>query len=144
MALDTLAGANALKTLLQGLNSIGNVQLGVPESTSKTVDAAITMGSQSVVRGRTGGTDRFARYLVTFAYRVDGNEAGAEAGLMALVDAFIGAVHADLTLGGVCKDVTLDMGLADTPEYTLRAGKEFREYPIAVTLKQQGTFNINP
>lgn len=142
--LNTLAGANALKTLLQGLDGIGNVQLGVPEGTSKKVDVAITMGSQALIRGRTGGTDRFAKYLVTFAYRVDKEEAAAEEGLMNLVDTFIETVQADLTLGGMCLDVQLDMGLADTPDYILRTGREFREYPIVVTLKQQGTYNVNP
>jgi hypothetical protein len=142
--LNTLVGATALKTLVQGLEGVGNVQLGVPESTSKRVDVAITVGSQTLTRKTTSSTARDARYLVVFAYRVDKDEAGAEAALMNLIDAFITAVHEDLTLGKVCRDTTLDMGLADTPEYILRTATEFREYPIVVTLKQYGSYNPNP
>lgn len=144
MTLATKSGANALKTVLVGLSGMGAVQIGVPVTASKRVTAFVVAAGQVVTRKTTGTTARDARYNCTLAYRVDGAEVTAETTLMDLVDAFITALEADQTLGGVCKSLEIDLTLADTPEYFIRAGKEFREYPVIVTLRQYGSFNPSP
>jgi hypothetical protein len=144
MALATKAVANQLVSILTGLSGMGTVQIGAPESFSQRVGAYVTMGSHSLSRHATGVMRRQTRYLVVFVYRLDGAEATAETALMDLVDAFLAAIHADLTLGGNCKAVEIDVGLADLPEYQLRAGKEFREYPIIVIATQDGSYTVNP
>lgn len=144
MALNTQAVADALVAVLSGLSGIGAVQIGVPESTSPRVSAYVTMGSQPNERKATGLVRRNARYFVLFAYRVDKAETKAETTLMGLVDAFLAALYADLTLGGACKSIEIDTGLADTPDYQLRADKEYREYPVIVTAAQDANYNTNP
>lgn len=147
MSLNTKAVANQLVTLLEGLAGIGSVQIGVPESWDKRVNAWVSMGSQPLVRKATGLTARDAHYFVMFAYRIAstaGSESTAETTLMDLVDAFVAAVEADLTLGGTCKAVDLDLSSGDAPEYQLRAGQEFRQYPIIVSCRQYGSYNTNP
>jgi len=57
------------------------------------------------------------------------------------VDQFLTALYADLTLGGVCNGLEIDTGLADTPDYQMRAGKEYREYPIILTAPQDATYS---
>ncbi len=144
MSLDTKAGANALKTVLTGLSGMGPVQLGVPKTSGPRVSAYVVAGSQTIVRKTTGTTARDARYNATLVYRVDGAETTAETTLMDLLDAFINALEADSTVGGVCKSIEIDTSLADAPEYYIRSGKEYREYPVLVTMRQYGTFNPNP
>lgn len=144
MAYDTTAAANELVTLLQNLSGMGNVQIGSPESVGTRVGAYVTMGSQQDGRKTTGTTQRETRFFVMLAYRVDGAEATAETTLMGLVDAFMVALHADLTLNGTCTQLAVNSQVADEPEYQLRAGKEYREYPIIVTVTQQGTYAVNP
>lgn len=140
MALNTLAVATALQAKLVALSGVGAVQIGVPESTDKRVSAYITIGSQPNVRKATGLVRREARYFVNFCYRVDKAETTAETTLMGLVDAFLTALYADLKLGGACNSLEIDTGLADTPDYQMRAGKEYREYPIIVTAAQDAPY----
>jgi hypothetical protein len=139
MPYNTKAPAQRLLTMIQGLG-VSSVQLGVPESWNTTLCAYIGLGSQVVVRKATKVTGRDARYFVCFGYRVDGAETTAEQALMDLVDAFLAALYADLTLAGTCEGMEVDTGLADAPEYKIYTGKEFREYPIIVTCRQYGTF----
>lgn len=140
---NTKAGADALKALLVGLG-LTSAQLGVPESIGPKVTGYVTAGGQATLKKATGTVARDARYTCTLAYRIDGAEAAVEGALMDLVDAFLVALHADLTLGGVCLGAEVDLTLADAPEYILRAGKEFREFPIIVTLRQNGAYTVNP
>jgi len=140
MALNTLAIANAIVVKLQALSGIGTVQIGVPESTNYRVSAYVTMASQPNVRKATGLVRREARFFVNFCYRVDKAETTAETTLMGLVDAFLTALYADLKLGGACNSLEIDTGLADTPDYQLRADKEFREYPIILTAAQDAPY----
>jgi hypothetical protein len=144
MALDTLAVANRLVAILAGISGINAAQLGVPEKTDLRCSAYVTAGSQLPGRHTTGSTRRKANYFVLLVYRPDGNEAAAETALMGILDAFIAAIYADLTLAGTCKDVEINMALADAPEYQTRTGKEFREYPIIITATQDGSYNTNP
>lgn len=144
MAFDSASVANALKDVLEGLSGMGSVQIGAPESVAPKVSAWVTMGSFQTVRTATGVVQRTQRFFCMLAYRVDGAEATAETTLMGLVDAFLGALHADLTLGGVVKSLDANSLAADEPDYQLRAGKEYREYPIAVTVTQRDSYIVNP
>lgn len=144
MAFNAQAVADAIKTKLLALSGMGSVQIGVPESVGPRVSAYITMGSMPSVRKTTEVVRREARYFVNMAYRVDGAETTAETTLMGLADAFLSALYADLTLGGTCKSIEIDTGLADTPDYQLRAGKEYREYPFIITAAQDGNYTVSP
>ena len=144
MSFDSGAVAAVIKTKLEGLSGMGSVQIGAPESVGTRVGSYVTLGSQSTGRKTTGTTERQTRFFVMFLYRVEGAETTAETTLMALVDAFMVALHADLTLGGTCADLEVNSLAADEPEYQARAGKEFREYPVIVAAKQYGTYAVNP
>lgn len=140
MALNTAAVASALETLVGGLSGVGTTGIGIPESTDHRVSAYITMGSQPNGIKTTERTWRGARFFILLAYRVDRNQTTAETTLMGVVDALLTALYADPKLGGTCEGIEIDTGLADTPDYQLRAGKEYREYPIIVTARQYGPY----
>jgi hypothetical protein len=144
MAFDTAGVANRLVAILAGISGVGTAQLGIPERTSLRCSAYVAAASQTPQRHTMGTVRRKARYFVLLVYRPDGDEATAESTLMGIIDAFLVAIYADLTLAGTCKDVEIDMGLADSPEYQMRAGKEFREYPIIITATQDGSYTTNP
>ena len=144
MAFNSGGVASALVTLLEGLSGMGDVQIGAPESMSTRVSAYVTLGSQQGTRKTTGTTQRETRFFVMLAYRVDGAESTAETTLMSLADAFMVAIDADKTLGGVVVDAVANSQAADEPDYQLRAGKEFREYPIMVIVTQRGTYEVTP
>lgn len=144
MSFDSTAVANQLVTVLTGLSGMGAAQIGAPESVGPRVMSYVTMGSQQTVRKATGVMQREGRFFCMFAYRVDGAEATAETTLMGLVDAFLAALHADLTLGGTVFSLEANSLAADEPEYQLRAGKEYREYPVMVTVTQRDGYTVNP
>lgn len=144
MAYNSGAVASALVTVLEGLNGMGNVQIGAPESMTTRVSSFVTLGSHQSQRKTNGIMQRLTRFFVMFAYRVDGSEATAETTLMGLVDDFMNAIDNDKTLGGVVYDATAESQAADEPDYQLRAGKEFREYPVIVTVTQRDAYAVNP
>lgn len=144
MSFDSAAAANQLVTVLSGLAGMGAAQIGAPESVGPRVGSYVTMGSQSSGRKATGVMQRETRFFCMFAYRVDGAEQAAETTLMNLVDAFMQALNADLTLGGTVNSLTADSAAADEPDYQLRAGKEYREYPVVVTVTQRDSYQVNP
>jgi hypothetical protein len=142
--MDSGAIAAEIKTILEGLTGMGTVTVGAPEAIPTTVGAYVTMGSQTTEREAAGVFRRSTRFFVLFAYRVDGAEATAETTMMGLVDAFVGAIYADLTLGGTALAAAVDSMAADAPDYQMRAGKEFREYPVIVTADERGSYAVNP
>lgn len=144
MAFDNLAVANQLRTVLAGLSGMGAAQIGAPESVGPRVMSYVTLGGQTASRKTTGTTLRETRFFCMFAYRIDGAETTAETTLMGLVDAFMVALHADLTLAGTVTGLEASSQGADEPDYQLRAGKEYREYPVVVTVTQQGSYEVNP
>lgn len=144
MAFNTRAPAEALVAMLDGLTGVSGAQLGVPASVATRIYATVTAASQALTSKATATTRRAARYMCTLVYRMDGTEAAAEQALMDVLDLFIAALMADRTLGGLVKDLEVDPTLADTPEYQARAGKEYREYPILVTVYQDGSYTVNP
>lgn len=144
MAFDSAAVAGALVDVLEGLSGMGAVQIGAPESVGTRVSAYVTMGGQEVLRKATGVIQRQGRFYCMLVYRVDGAEATAETTLMGLVDAFLQALFADLTLAGTVQALEVTSAAADEPEYQLRAGKEYREYPVIVTVVQRDSYEVNP
>lgn len=144
MSFNAAAAANALVTVLESLDGMGAVQIGAPQSLSNKVSAWVALGGQQSIRKAMGITQRQTRFYVLFCYRVDENESGAELALMDLVDEFLDALHADLTLGGAVVDLAADSVVADEPDYQLRAGREYREYPVVVTITQRSVYEVNP
>ena len=140
MTFNTKAVAQYLDTLAGGLSGVSGHQIGVPESISVKVYAFTTAGGQTIGKKTTGQVYRDARFNVTFAYRVSNAEATAETALMDVLDLFLAAIPADLTLGATCEASDVDTSLADSPEYIQRAGVEFREYPVIVTARQYDSF----
>lgn len=144
MSFNNTAVANRLVAILQGLTGMGTAQIGVPESVGPRVGAYVSLGSQTTTRRVIGTVYRETHFFCLFAYRVDGAEATAETTLMGLVDAFFEALFDDLTLVGTVKSLEANSQGADEPDYQLRAGKEYREYPVQVTVVQQGSYEVNP
>lgn len=144
MAFDAPAVANALLSVLQDLEALDSSQIGAPEDVGTRVAAYVTMGSHSKVPKTTGTTRRETRFMVMFLYRVGSNETAAELALMGVVDDFMAALDADRTLGGVVKALEAESQLADEPSYVLRAGQEYREYPVLVMVTQYATYATNP
>lgn len=141
MSFDTTYGANHILALLAGLEGIGGVQIGVPESIGPRIYGYVTAASQSLAKKSVGGRwAREARYTATLAYRLDGQESTAETALMLLLDAFIEALLSNQILSDGSQITAIDTGLADLPEYVARAAKEFREYPIIITIQQFAEF----
>lgn len=144
MSYNSAAVANQLATVLAGLAGMGGSQVGAPESIGKQVTSYVTFGSFSPTRKTNGVVQREQRFFCMFAYRVDGNETAAETALMGLVDAFLVALQADFTLNNTVKSLEASSQAADEPDYQLRAAKEYREYPVVVTVTQQANYAVNP
>lgn len=144
MSFNSAAVATELLAVLNGLSGMGAAQIGAPESVGPRVGSYVTIGGQQLTRKTAGIMQRETRFLCMFLYRVDGAETTAETTLMNLVDAFFNALHADLTLNGAVTRLEASAAAADEPEYQLRSGKEFREYPISIVVTQQGAYTVNP
>lgn len=144
MSYNSAAVASQLVAILSGLPGMGTAQIGVPESVGLRVSAYVTLGSQTTGAKTAGIKQRETRFFVVLAYRLDGAESTAETTLMGLVDAFFQAIHDDKTLGGTVFSADVDSQAADDPDYQLRAGKEYREYPVIVTVTQQAGYAVNP
>ncbi len=144
MAYNSGSVATQILAVLNGLSGMGAAQIGAPESVGPRVAAYVTLGSQSVTRIAGGLAQRETRFFVLFAYRVDGAETTAETTLMSLVDAFTQAIQDDLTLAGTVFTTEIDSQAADEPDYQLRAGKEYREYPVMLTVSQRSTYEVTP
>lgn len=151
MAFNTAACLTAIKAKLDsaamttalGDNGLDATYKGAPASVGPKVSAYVTLGSQDIVAHATGGVQRrVAGFFVGFAYKVGkaaGDQAAPEDALAALLDAFITAIYTDRTLGGACKTASLDLSRANEPLYEVRAGQEFRVYPVLVLCTQDAT-----
>lgn len=144
MSYDSVAIANGLLAVLQGLPGLAAAQIGVPDDPGYRVSAYVTMGSIGKQPKASGVTQRESRFFVVFVYRVGRDEVAAELALMALVDAFMAALDADRTLGGVARAMEAESVAADEPIYQLRVGQEYREYPMTITARQYGAYAVNP
>ncbi|MCP4415960.1 MAG: hypothetical protein GY805_05015 [Chloroflexi bacterium] len=123
---------------------MGAAQIGAPESVGPQMISYVTLGGLQVERVATGIVQRESRYFCMLAYRVDGAESTAETTLMDAVDDVLAALHADLTLNGTVTSLDASSATADEPEYQMRAGKEYREYPIVVRVTQRDAYTVNP
>lgn len=144
MSVNNAAVAARIAAILANIDGMGAVNIGAPTAVPVTVSSYVTLGSQTTQRVAQGVFEQVARFWVMFLYRVDGNETTAENALMGMVDGFVAAVMADLSLAGTVDTATVDSSAADAPDYQLRAGKEYREYPVVVTVTQRGAFAPNP
>lgn len=132
MAWNTKATLTRLEEILQALPGLQYVQKGAPESIGTNVMGYVAVGSGQVVDKATQLLQREQRFFVGFAYRVKGAEADAEDAIADLLDAFVSVIYADRTLGGTVHSSTLDLLLSTEPRYEVRAGQEFRVFPIVV------------
>ncbi len=147
MPFDSLSPADAIVVILKTVLGATSVQFGAPLSIGPKVGAYITAGHQPGGIKAQGRVYRDAHYFVDLAYRISDSVpqvSDAERTLMAALDALNVAINADKTLGGTCEDATLETGLADAPEYRVRSGPEFREYPVVVICRQYDSFNPTP
>lgn len=145
MSLNALAPLDALVTMVTAISGVQTVFRGAPESLPTRVSAYVTLGGHTIDSDEFHGLERVARYLVVFGYRVMGAESTAEATIAAAVDAFEVAFFAARLAGtGLFATATtqvedggLDVSGADSPEYAVYAGQEYRLYPLLVTVSQR-------
>ncbi|HXI16801.1 MAG TPA: hypothetical protein VNM48_10535 [Chloroflexota bacterium] len=150
MALNLLAPKERLITVLGGLATSPAVTVitGVPESLPARVSAYITLGPIIPLRGSLGLQKSRVEYLVTFAYRVAGNEGAAEDAILTIVPLFMAALLEErkTRLAGTVVSLGEDnaegapvvFSRASSPEYFPLAGQEFRLYPgIVPTIQQE-------
>jgi hypothetical protein len=139
---NTAGPLQALYDLLTTLTVPGlqRVYIGAPESFSNQVSAYVAVAGQRIVDKATGLLQREARYLVVLGYRVKDHEDTAETTLAAIVDAFVTAIYQDRTLAGWSRVTSVDLTQADTPQYEIVAGQEYRRLPMVVTVLQSQTY----
>lgn len=149
--LDLDAPFNNLKTKLQASHPLLQVVEGVPEASSARLGAYLALGNV-IINNRAAGHPVDAgvggqygssvltfniSYVAGFFYRVAYAEAAAERRIMDAVMEFIRQVYSDRTLGGTVHSSSLDMSLADNPDYLAMAGQEYRVYPVLVLCTQR-------
>lgn len=137
MALATKAGLTALINLVNGLSGIqGTVNRGVPESFPSRVSAYVAVGVPNVERESFGGEIRMdAFYYVGLGYAIEGAEETAEDDLADTLDAFVRAIEADPSVGGVFAE--LNYGPAGQAEYVTSVGQEFRHVRFVLEGQQR-------
>jgi hypothetical protein len=144
---DTVSPLNHILGMLAALPGLTAEQIGAPLSWNKRLSGYCTVGHMPSGPKAQGTVWRDTHYFVDLGYRCDENGAAvtqAELALAAAIDSFLRAIQADYTLGGTVKATTVDTGLADEPEYRLRAATEYREYPIILICRQYDSYNPNP
>jgi hypothetical protein len=126
VALGTKAGLTALINLVSAIPGVqGTVNRGVPESFPSRVSAYVAVGVPNVEREAFGGQIRVdATYYVGLGYATEGAEETAENDLADALDAFVRAIEANPSVGGVFAEV--DYGPAAPAEYATVVGQEFR------------------
>jgi hypothetical protein len=140
---DGFASEGAMDALQQLLNSLGTLQdvhQGIPTTLKTRVSASIALGGGTLTDVSGGLLRRIVRISVLFYYRVDSQESDVEVQLANLVDRFIIAFYRTRNLNGLYgafHNMSLDLSPADTPEYQVAAGPEYRIYPIVVQGTQQ-------
>lgn len=138
---------DAVMALLRAQPGISEVVLGAPSQLTERVTAYVTVGPQRFIakaaNGPSGGViEKWSYAFIVLACRITdrGPVAEAEAVIARFADTWPVALFADRTLGGVVQDVAIDMEIAREPDYQMRAGREWREYPCLISGKQQLTF----
>lgn len=141
MAFDPTGPGNRLVAIVDGISSVADQQLGVPESPGGRLTVSVTLGSITATRIATTTLAYDIGYRLLFAYRLDGDEAAAETALMSYLAALYPALLADLTLAGTCESSEIDTSGADEPEYAMTREREWREYPVRIMARQYGAFS---
>jgi hypothetical protein len=133
----------ALEELWDGIEAVQEVILGSPESFEQDVSVMIGVGSQEVRDARSSGLKRRKmRFINMVMIKVRGNEYTSERTLATLLNDFQIAFYQNRRLGGLANESSLDTSLADSPEYELIAGQEFRRYPIYVEISQDEVIGL--
>jgi hypothetical protein len=139
VTLQIKVGFSALIDLVQAIPNIqGTVNRGVPESFPSLVSAYVAVGTPTVEREGFGGAVRVdALYYVGFGYAIEGAEETAEDELADTLDAFIRAIEADPSVGGVFAEIRY--GPEGPADYATVVGQEFRHVRFAVEGQQRET-----
>lgn len=151
MAFDSAGPLRAIAALLAALTDengaplLQAVWIGVPSSLSNAVGAWVALSTQQVKRVASGVLQREAAYYVALTYQVTTNQQTAELAIAATIDAFLRALYADLTLGGLAtQDLVIDLSLTKVPLYQKIAEMEYRVFPITLGLVQRDSYNVTP
>lgn len=144
MALAPAAALDALAALVGGLEGVGDVYVGVPESLPTQTSAYVALVDAAADERVAGGVLRVTLTLaVVFGYRVDGAEADAERVVADLAGAFWLAFFNNRTLGGTLRAGRPAPSLAAGPEYAIVAGQELRRLPLAIMGEQEANYALN-
>lgn len=141
MTLATKAGLTALIGLVDNILMIqGTVNRGVPESFPAAISAYVAVGLPTVERWAAGGMVHVKNlYFVGFGYAIGGAEETAEDNLADTIDAFIRAVEADPSVGGVFKQILWVAQGQAVPEYQPVVGQEHRVVQFVLEGQQDET-----
>jgi hypothetical protein len=142
MAIDSRAVLQALNSLLETV--VQDAFEGEPMVGGARIIAVVTAAGEGPSASLSSQLLRQPlRFHITLGYALDGDSTGAEEAMCLLKDALRRALYAAMRtkLGGVVDSLEApDFTPADNPDYRVRAGDEYREYPIVVTAWQQETF----
>jgi hypothetical protein len=127
-----------VNTMVQALPTLQQSYIGVSEAIAAKVNAWVTLGDCTPSPQATQTVRREPEVVVTFVYRVAGDQQAAELGICALVDELTAAIYADRSLGGTSQNATLDMSLNRDPAYMNVSVAEVRRY-IAIVRGLQTT-----
>jgi hypothetical protein len=146
VTLDSPAAMAAVKTMMEGIDGVQDVRIGVPRSLPFQASVFLAgAGDDAKPRVTETITNEFA-IRIHFGYRVAENMAlveEAELQLLAFKDALIRAHWANKKLGGVVEDSRLDFSPSRSAEYEVRAGQEWRIYPVDLLCKQSESFDAS-
>jgi hypothetical protein len=130
----------AVAALLRGIEGLQGVTMGIPDYRQNRVSASVALGSMAPDTKAASLLRRTIRIGVIFYYRLDEEtgqpvEANAEVTLAQVIDRFTVAFFEarPSAIFGTLRNVELDFGPADNPEYQMAAGREARVYPIIVS-----------
>lgn len=121
-----------VNTMVQGLPTLQQSYIGVSEAIAAKVNAWVTLGDCTPSPQATQTAERKPEVVVTFVYRVAGDQQTAELGVAALVDELTAAVYLDRSLGGTSQNATLDMSLNRDPAYMNVSVAEVRRYIVII------------
>lgn len=128
----TRAALDYVKGLLDTVTGTQATYKGIPESIQAKVTASVSVGDRDPRDKATQLHETGVNFFIEFAYRVSGNEGGAEDTVADWLDALEDAWLEDRTLGGTVRTSSLDFSNAGEPTYRPTAGAEFRVYPVVV------------
>jgi hypothetical protein len=140
MSLNSKAIAGQIVALLEGIGIPAGI--GAPLAIGPRVAAWVALGGMDVVREANCVIRRTTRFYVLLCYQIEepGQVAATEEALMGAADAFVQALMDDLSLAGTAQVLAVSAAMADEPSYQLRAGMEFREYPLVVMADELGGY----